>query len=49
MPAPTGFDAEVDGVVVDELFAYAGDRMALIRSGAPSCQTHWLTEKLPRS
>lgn len=49
-PTPMGFDDDLGDVVdFDELFAYVGDRMALICSAAPSCHTHWLTEKLPRS
>jgi hypothetical protein len=40
-PAPTGFDPgwKVD-VELEELFAYVGERIALICSAAPSCQTH---------
>jgi hypothetical protein len=49
-PTRMGFDVLLGDVVeFAELFAYVGDRMALICSAAPSCQTHWLTEKLPRS
>jgi hypothetical protein len=49
-PALTGFRFDVDDAVeFDELFAYEGDSIAPSCSAAPSCQTHWLTEKLPRS
>jgi hypothetical protein len=49
-PALTGFRIDVDDAVeFDELFVYVGDSITLSCSAAPSCQTHWLTEKLPRS
>jgi hypothetical protein len=40
MPGDRVFDVEADGFEFELLFAYVGDRIALICSAAPSCQTH---------